>query len=80
MDTVVLAGGSTLFPGFTERLEMELEAQCWQHGYGALQPWRGTAVWPSGSMVASLHSFQCHWITWAMYQECASRLLHEVFN
>ncbi|XP_059263492.1 actin-like protein 10 [Mustela nigripes] len=85
-DTVVLAGGSTLFPGFTERLEMELEAQCRRHGYGALRPClvakpgRGTAVWTGGSMVASLHSFQCRWITRAMYQECGSRLVHEVFN
>ncbi|KAM9056756.1 actin-like protein 10 [Megaptera novaeangliae] len=85
-NTVVVAGGSTLFPGFTERLEMELEAQCRRHGYGALQPrlvakpGRGTAVWTGGSMVASLRSFQCHWMTRAMYQECGSRLVHEVFN
>lgn len=85
-DTVVLAGGSTLFPGFTERLEMELGAQCLRHGYGALKPrlvakpGRGTAVWTGGSMVASLRSFQCHWMTRTMYQECGSRLVHEVFN
>ncbi|XP_037357432.1 actin-like protein 10 [Talpa occidentalis] len=85
-DTVVLAGGSTLFPGFTERLEIELNAQCQRHGYGALRPHvvatpgRGTAVWTGGSMMASLRSFQCHWMTRAMYQECGSRLVHEVFN
>ncbi|KAM5220126.1 actin-like protein 10 [Hipposideros larvatus] len=85
-DTVVLAGGSTLFPGFTERLKMELEAQCQRHGYGALQPClvakpgRGTAVWTGGSMVASLHSFQRRWMTRALYQEYGSRLVHEVFN
>ncbi|KAB0401931.1 hypothetical protein E2I00_017893, partial [Balaenoptera physalus] len=85
-NTVVVAGGSTLFPGFTERLEMELEAQCRRHGYGALQPrlvakpGRGTAVWTGGSMVASLRSFQCHWMTRAMYQEYGSRLVHEVFK
>ncbi|KAK2488580.1 hypothetical protein MC885_015932 [Smutsia gigantea] len=37
-DTMVLAGGSTLFPGFTERLQLDLEAQSRRHGYGALQP------------------------------------------
>ncbi|XP_066093168.1 actin-like protein 10 [Saccopteryx bilineata] len=85
-NTVVLAGGSTLFPGFTERLELELEAQCQQHGNGALQPrlvakpGRGTAVWTGGSMMASLYNFQCHWMTRAMYQECGSRLVHQVFN
>ncbi|XP_055977438.1 actin-like protein 10 [Sorex fumeus] len=85
-NTVVLAGGSTLFPGFTERLHKELEAQFQQHGDQALQPClvahpgRGTAVWTGGSMMASLHSFQCHWMTRAMYQECGSRLVHEVFN
>lgn len=85
-NTTVLAGGSTLFPGFTERLEMELGAQCQRHGYGALRPClvarpgRGTAVWTGGSMVASFRSFQCRWITRAMYQECGSRLVHKVFN
>ncbi|XP_007522758.1 actin-like protein 10 [Erinaceus europaeus] len=84
--TVVLAGGSTLFPGFTERLELELEAQCRRHGYGALQPrlvakpGRGTAVWTGGSMVASLGSFPCHWMTRAEYQECGPKLVHKVFN
>lgn len=84
--TVVLAGGSTLFPGFTERLAVELEAQCRRHGYGVLRPClvatpgRATAVWTGGSMVASLRSFQCRWITRAMYQECGSRLVHEVFD
>lgn len=81
-NTVVLAGGSTLFPGFPERLELELEAQC----RGTLQPrlvakpGRGTAVWTGGSMVASLRTFQCPWMTRAMYQECGSRLVHEVFH
>ncbi|KAM4841953.1 actin-like protein 10 [Thomomys bottae] len=85
-NTVVLAGGSTLFPGFPERLHLELEAQCRRHGYPALQPRlvatpeRGTAVWTGGSMVASLHSFQRGWMTQAMYQECGCRLVHEVFN
>ncbi|PNJ57456.1 actin-like protein 10 [Pongo pygmaeus] len=85
-DTVVLAGGSTLFPGFAERLDKELEAQCRRHGYAALRPHlvakhgRGMAVWTGGSMVASLHSFQRRWITRAMYQECGSRLLYDVFN
>lgn len=85
-DTVVLAGGSTLFPGFAERLDLELEAQCRRHGYGALRPrlvarpGRGTAVWTGGSMVASLHSFQRRWMTQAMYQEYGPGLVHEVFN
>ena len=83
---MVLAGGSTLFPGFPERLELELEAQCRRHGCGTLQPClvakpgRGTAVWTGGSMVASLRTFQCRWMTRAMYQECGSRLVHEVFH
>ncbi|KAM5245764.1 actin-like protein 10 [Ctenodactylus gundi] len=85
-DAVVLAGGSTLFPGFAERLDLELEAQCRRHGYPALRPrlvarpGRGTAVWTGGSMVASLRPFQRGWMTRAMYEECGPRLVHEVFN
>ncbi|XP_031228238.1 actin-like protein 10 [Mastomys coucha] len=85
-NTVVLAGGSTLFPGFVERMNLELEAQCRRHGYPALQPClvahpgRGTAVWTGGSMMASLNSFQCRWMTRAMYQEHGPFLVREVFD
>nr|XP_013005862.1 actin-like protein 10 [Cavia porcellus] len=84
-DTVVLAGGSTLFPGFAERMNLELEAQCCRNGYPALQPrlvaksGRGTAVW-TGAPLCLLALFQRGWMTRAMYQECGSRLVHEVFN
>ncbi|XP_053430798.1 actin-like protein 10 [Nycticebus coucang] len=85
-NTVVLAGGSTLFPGFPERLAMELEALCRRQGYTALRPRlvakprRGIAVWTGGSMVASLRSFQRSWMTRSMYQECGPRLVHKVFD
>ncbi|XP_059117670.1 actin-like protein 10 isoform X1 [Peromyscus eremicus] len=84
--TVVLAGGSTLFPGFVERMNLELKEQCRRHGYHALQPClvaqpgRGTAVWTGGSMMASLHSFRCRWMTRAMYEECGPFLVREVFD
>uniref|UniRef100_A0A8C6RPI6 Actin-like 10 n=1 Tax=Nannospalax galili TaxID=1026970 RepID=A0A8C6RPI6_NANGA len=63
--TQVVAGGSTLFPVFAGHMNLELEAQCQRHGYPTLQPrlvarpGPATAVWTGGSMVASLHSFQC---------------------
>uniref|UniRef100_H0XQD4 Actin like 10 n=2 Tax=Otolemur garnettii TaxID=30611 RepID=H0XQD4_OTOGA len=85
-NTVVLAGGSTLFPGFPERLALELEALCQRQGNTALRPRlvakpkRGIAVWTGGSMVASLHSFKRSWMTRSMYQECGPRLVYEVFN
>lgn len=85
-NTVVLAGGSTLFPGFVERMNLELEAQCRRHGYPALQPClvahpgRDTAVWTGGSMMASLNSFQCRWMTRAMYQEHGPLLVRDVFD
>nr|XP_012806506.2 actin-like protein 10 [Jaculus jaculus] len=85
-DTVVLAGGSTLFPGFAERMHAELEAQCRRQGSSALQPrvvaqpGRGTAVWTGGSMVASLQPYQCCWMTQAMYREYGPSLVREVFN
>nr|XP_042132485.1 actin-like protein 10 isoform X3 [Peromyscus maniculatus bairdii] len=82
-NTVVLAGGSTLFPGFVERMNLELQAQCRKHGYRAClvaQPGRSTAVWTGGSMMASLHSFQCRWMTRAMYEEFGPFLVREVFD
>lgn len=85
-NTVVLAGGSTLFPGFVERMNLELEAQCRRHGYPALHPClvahpgRDTAVWTGGSMMASLNSFQCRWMTRAMYQEHGPLLVRDVFD
>lgn len=85
-NTVVLAGGSTLFPGFVERMNLELEALCQRLGHPALklclvaQPGRGTAVWTGGSMMASLQSFQCRWMTRAMYEEYGPFLVRKVFD
>lgn len=84
--TVVLAGGSTLFPGFVQRMNLELEAQCQSNGLQSLQPClvappgRATAVWTGGSMMASLQSFECRWMTRAMYQECGPSLVRKVFD
>nr|XP_022336668.1 actin-3-like isoform X1 [Crassostrea virginica] len=68
---VVLSGGTTLFPGFAERLERELRALVPEHTRVRIvaPPERKFLSWIGGSILASLSTFQYQWITQEMYQE-----------
>ncbi|KAI6654960.1 Actin-3 [Oopsacas minuta] len=68
---ILLSGGSTMFPGFQDRIQKEI---------GALAPWsiivkviappeRQYSTWIGGSILASLSSFHSHWIVKQEYDE-----------
>uniref|UniRef100_A0A8D0H992 Actin like 10 n=1 Tax=Sphenodon punctatus TaxID=8508 RepID=A0A8D0H992_SPHPU len=81
--SIVLSGGSTMFPGFPERMCSELEALFHGRGYQIkilAAPERKMAVWTGGSMAASLQSFQHLWMTKGEYQEHGAAYVHEKFN
>ncbi|NWW81358.1 ACL10 protein, partial [Climacteris rufus] len=72
LGNIVLSGGSSLFPGFPERMCLELNLL--SHGTGVhievlANPERGGAAWAGGSMAASLTSFQHSWMTKGDYLE-----------
>jgi len=76
---IVLAGGSTLFPGFGDRLLNELR----KHPQAprdtkiriAAPPERIYSTWIGGSILASLSTFKSMWCSKADYHEQGSRLL-----
>ncbi|NXH86362.1 ACL10 protein, partial [Edolisoma coerulescens] len=72
LGNIVLSGGSCMFPGFPERMCLELNLLFRGTGVHVevlANPKRGTAAWAGGSMAASLTSFQHTWMTKGEYQE-----------
>lgn len=69
---IVLAGGSTLFKGFGERLIHETKSQLRQRDLKikiCAPPERKYSTWIGGSILASLNSFKKLWVTMDEYQE-----------
>ncbi|NXU44530.1 ACL10 protein, partial [Drymodes brunneopygia] len=82
LGNIVLAGGSSMFPGFPERMCLELNfllRGAGVHVEVLANPGRGTAAWAGGSMAASLSSFQHTWMTKGQYQEHGAEYVHEKF-
>eukprot|EP00434_Breviolum_minutum_P004285 symbB.v1.2.003779.t1/scaffold214.1/size264264/1 len=66
---IVLAGGSTLFPGLVERLEHELSQLLPSHSLQVVAPEsRKYSAWIGGSVISSLHGFRKTWITRREYE------------
>ncbi|XP_065421780.1 actin-like protein 10 [Chrysemys picta bellii] len=79
----VLSGGSSMFPGFPERMCSELDALLYGKGYRIkilAAPKRSIAVWAGGSMAASLKCFRHMWMTKGEYQEYGAAYVHKKFN
>ncbi|NWW30352.1 ACL10 protein, partial [Panurus biarmicus] len=82
LGNIVLSGGSSMFPGFPERMCLELNSL--SRGAGVhievlANPKRGTAAWAGGSMAASLTSFRHTWMTKGEYQEHGAQYVHTKF-
>ncbi|NXB74431.1 ACL10 protein, partial [Donacobius atricapilla] len=82
LGNIVLSGGSSMFPGFPERMCLELNSLF--RGAGVhievlANPSRGTAAWAGGSMAASLTSFQHTWMTRGEYEEHGAQYVHTKF-
>eukprot|EP01033_Poteriospumella_lacustris_P005638 gene5639-4033_t len=79
MSDIVLSGGSTLFPGFGERLLYEVR----KHPFApkeakvriAAPPERQYSTWIGGSILASLATFKTMWVSKAEYNEHGARML-----
>ncbi|KAH8045661.1 hypothetical protein JL721_12564 [Aureococcus anophagefferens] len=67
---IVLAGGSTLFPGFGERLLKELRADLPDHTKIKIHapPERMLSTWIGGSILASLATFKSRWVLRAEFE------------
>ncbi|NXA31129.1 ACT protein, partial [Eudromia elegans] len=75
---ILLAGGSSLFPGIAERLnkEMVLMVPGDARVRVSAPPERRFSAWMGGSILASLSAFQHMWITMAEYREAGPNMVH----
>ncbi|EDR04931.1 actin-1 [Laccaria bicolor S238N-H82] len=78
---VVLSGGTTMFPGISDRMQKELSAQAPASMKVKIvaPPERKYSVWIGGSILASLSTFQSMWCTKEEYDEAGSSIVHRKF-
>ena len=75
---IVLAGGSTLFQGFGDRLLHEVRARSPSHTRIRISapPERIHSTYVGGSILASLATFKSMWVTKQEYEEHGINVLH----
>jgi actin len=77
---IVLSGGTTLFPGLPERLTKEVQKLAPQNISNKVKviavPERKYCVWIGGSILSSISTFSCMWITKEEYQESGPQVVH----
>ncbi|KAJ5073577.1 actin [Anaeramoeba ignava] len=79
---VVLSGGTSMFPGISDRLQKEIT----QLAPPAMKvkiiapPERKYSVWIGGSILASLSTFQNMWISKEEYEESGPSIVHRKSN
>ncbi|KAE8886607.1 Alpha-centractin [Phytophthora fragariae] len=75
---IILSGGSTLFPGFGDRLLAEVRKKAPKDIKIRISapPTRIYSTWIGGSILASLATFKNMWITKSEYEEYGASILH----
>ncbi|KAI8331625.1 actin family [Choanephora cucurbitarum] len=78
-NNVIVTGGNTLFPGFTERLNHDLPmmvpgSKVKVHAFGTHYE-RKMSSWLGGSILASLGSFNHLWVTKKEYEEVGPSII-----
>ena len=75
---IVLSGGTTMYPGITERMTKELNAitPSGTNVRVVAPPERKYSVWIGGSILTSLNTFQQNWITKDEYHEAGPSIVH----
>jgi actin-related protein len=75
---VVLSGGTTMYPGFADRMQKEIAvlAPSTMNVKVIALPERKYSVWIGGSVLASLQSFQKMWISKKEYNESGPTIVH----
>ncbi|XP_051896726.1 actin-like [Pristis pectinata] len=78
LSNIVLSGGSSMFPGFAERVQRELgrltPGQSKLNVYAS--PQRRFSVWIGGSITACLNTFQSMWVRRADYDDKGPGIVH----
>jgi actin-related protein len=76
--TIVLSGGTTMFPGLGERLRREVAFRAPKAvTVGVVEnPERRYSVWTGGSVLSGLSTFQQMWISRSEYDEVGPQIVH----
>ncbi|XP_017288573.1 actin, clone 302 isoform X2 [Kryptolebias marmoratus] len=77
-ENIVVSGGSSMLPGFAERMQKEITAQAPATMKIKIiaPPERKYSVWIGGSILASLSTFQKMWISKKEYDESGPAIVH----
>ena len=77
-EQIVLSGGSTLFPGFGDRLLNDVRRLAPKDTKIRITapPERKTATWIGGSILASLATFKTMWVRRDEYEEHGASVIH----
>ncbi|KAK7094552.1 hypothetical protein V1264_006089 [Littorina saxatilis] len=77
---IVLSGGSTMFPGFADRLNEEVNnlVSPFTRVRVIAPPERKYSTWHGGSILASLPSFPRWWISKEEYEESGPSIVHRM--
>ncbi|KIY50076.1 actin 1 [Fistulina hepatica ATCC 64428] len=77
-NNVVMSGGSTMFPGIADRMQVELTALCptTMRVKIVAPPERKYSVWIGGSILASLSTFANMWCSKQEYDESGPGIVH----
>ncbi|KAH7381046.1 actin family [Cadophora sp. MPI-SDFR-AT-0126] len=75
---IVMAGGSTMYPGIADRMQKEITALAPSSMKVKIiaPPERKYSVWIGGSILASLSTFQQMWISKQEYDESGPSIVH----
>ena len=75
---IVMSGGTTMYPGLSERLQKEMVALAPESVKIKViaPPERKYSVWIGGSILSSLSTFQTMWITKEEYDESGPTIVH----
>ena len=75
---VVLSGGTTMYPGLSDRMQKEITALAPSSMKVKIiaPPERKYSVWIGGSILASLSTFQQMWISKQEYDESGPSIVH----
>jgi actin-related protein len=77
-ENIILSGGSTLYEGLPDRIEMEVDKLCPQQGVVKVIATKDRyySVWTGGSTLSSLSTFESQWITKEEYEENGAEIVH----
>jgi actin-related protein len=77
-NNIILSGGSTMFPGFVERMTKEMSAMIpskLKINMVASEK-RKYSVWIGGAILSALRTFQERWVYKDEYKESGASIVH----